>query len=137
MKKTLKIIIMCLLLAGCGQDDEQSKNADVQKNSGVFSATLMGNEYKIDVSCSYFDKDYFQFKSDKSDVTDTNGDGIIISGMESNGKFVLTIIDHEKTYSTGNLANFKKSNEKAEGSGTLFQEGTAATHDVQFTVTCS
>jgi len=129
-------MLVYVLLAGCGNGNNDSEKTTVQKNSGMFSGTVSENKYKIDVKCSYFDKDYFQFLSDRTDVSDTNGDGIIVSGMENNGKLVLTVIDNGKTFSTGNLANYKKGDEKAEGSGKLFEEGTSAAHDVQFVVTC-
>ena len=136
MKKIFTMIAICIPLIGCGKGNDESGSSNVQKNSGTFSGTVAGNEYKVDVSCSYFDKDYFQFNSDKTDVSDTNGDGVIISGMETNGKFTLTIIDKGKTFSVGNLSNFTKGENKAEGSGQLFEEGTADAHDVQFSVIC-
>lgn len=136
MKKIFTMIAMCILLIGCGEGNNESGNANAQKTSGLFAGAIAGNEYKVEVRCSYFDKDYFQFKSDKTDGSDTNGDGIIISGMETNGKFSLTIIDNGKTFSVGNLSNFSKSDNKADGSGKLFEEGTANAHDVQFAVSC-
>jgi hypothetical protein len=136
MKKIFTMIAICTLLIGCGKGNDENGSSNVEKNSGMFSGTAAGNEYKVKVNCSYFDKDYFQFLSDKTDVSDTNGDGLIISGMENNGKFILTIIDNGKTLSTGNLTTFTKGNNNAEGSGELFEEGTADTHDVQFSVIC-
>lgn len=136
MKQKLTMIAICILLAGCSKSGNEGESSNAQKNSGLFSGIVAGNEYKVGVNCSYFDKDYFQFKSDKTDISDTNGDGIILSGMENNGKFTLTIIDNGKTFSAGSLSNFTKGDDKAEGSGKLFEEGTAKAHDVQFTVTC-
>ena len=106
------------------------------KRTQVCSATVAGNEYQVKVSCSYFDKDYFQFLSDKTDASDSYGDGLVISGMENKGKFILTIIDNGKTFSSGNLSNFIKGENNAEGSGKLFEEGMAGTHDFQFSVNC-
>jgi hypothetical protein len=130
------MVATCILLLGCGEGNDKSGTSKVQKSSGMFSGTVAGNEYKVAVNCSYFDKDYFQFKSDKTDISDTNGDGIIISGMENNGQFALTIIDNGKKYSAGNVTSFSKGDNKANGSGKLFVEGTADAHDVQFTVNC-
>ena len=59
----------------------------------------------------------------------------VLSGMENNGKLVLTIIDNGKTFSAGNVS-FTKGDNKAVGSGKLFEEVTAIAHDVQFTVLC-
>ena len=130
MKNIFSIIAMCILLISCGEGNDESGG------SGMFSGSVAGNEYEVEISCSYFDKDYFQFKSDKTDISDTNGDGIIVSGMETNGKFTLTIIDNGKTFSVGNLSYFSKGDNKAQGSGKLFEEGTANAHDVQFSVIC-
>ena len=136
MKKLFTMFAMCTLIVACGEGNSGSENSGVQKNTGMFSGSVAGNEYKVEVSCAYFDKDYFQFKSDKTDISDTNGDGIIISGMQTSGKFTLTIIDNGKTFSVGNLSNFSKGDGKAEGSGKLFEEGTSEAHDVQFSVIC-
>ena len=136
MKKIFTMIAMCILSIGCGEGNNESGNSNVQKTPGLFTGAIAGKEYKVEVRCSYFDKDYFQFKSDETDVSDTNGDGIIISGMETNGKFTLTVIDNGKTFSAGNLSNFSKGGNKAEGSGKLFEEGAANAHDVQFAVSC-
>jgi len=136
MKKIFTMIAIGSLLISCDKGNDENGSTDVQKNTGMFSGTVAGNEYKIKVSCSDFDKDYFQFLSDKTDASDTNRDGFVISGMESNGKFILTIIDNGKTFSSGNLSNFTKGDNNAEGSGKLFEEGTAGTHDIQFSVNC-
>ncbi len=107
-----------------------------QAAAGNFSGNLADTEYNVAVICEYFDQDYFQFKSDQTDVTDTNGDGIVISGMQNNGKFVLTIIDGGTTYSTGNLSNFQKGDNAATGSGTLYEDGGTGTAEASFSVDC-
>ncbi|MBV1905929.1 MAG: hypothetical protein KUG75_07620 [Pseudomonadales bacterium] len=136
MKKIFTMIAMCILLIGCGEENNESGNSNTQKTSGLFTGAFAGNEYTVEVRCSYFDKEYFQFKSDKTDVSDKNGNGIVISGMETNGQFSLTIVDNGKTYSVGNLSNFSKGDNKADGSGKLFEEDTANAHDVLFAVNC-
>jgi hypothetical protein len=134
MKKIFCVIAMSGFLIGCSDGNAESSNT--QKRSGLFAGAIDGDEYKVEVSCSYFDEDYFQFKSDKTDVSDSNGDGIVISGMETNGKFTLTIIDNGKTFSAGSLSDFSKGDNKATGSGKLYEEGEPGAHDVQFSVSC-
>jgi hypothetical protein len=136
MKTILAIIAMCIPLIGCGEGNNETKSANVLKNPSMFSGVVGGKEYKVAVNCSYFDTDHFQFLSDKTDVSDTNGDGIAISGMEFNGKFMLTIIDNGKTFSIGNLASFSKGDNKAEGSGKLYEDDTHNVYDVHFSVIC-
>ena len=61
---------------------------------------------------------------------------MVVSGMDTNGKFALTIIDNGRTFSVDNLSEFSKGDNTAEGSGKLFEEGTADAHDVRFFVSC-
>ena len=136
MKTIFTVLVAGIVMAGCGKGGNEDGGSGMEKAAGMFTGAVAGNEYRVEVNCSYIDKDYFQFKSDKTDITDTNGDGLIITGMETGGKFSLTINDNGKTFSVGNLANFSKGNNKAEGSGQLFEEGTSAAHDVRFSVVC-
>jgi hypothetical protein len=136
MKNLCTMLALCPLLISCGGGSGESQDAAGQTASGKFSGTVAGNTYQVAVSCDYFDQDYFQFKSDRTDASDSNGDGIVISGMQNNGKFVLTIMDSGTTFSTGNLSNFEKGDNKATGSGTLFEDGGTDTAEVQFSIDC-
>ncbi|MEO0571503.1 MAG: hypothetical protein AAF039_07330, partial [Bacteroidota bacterium] len=75
------------------------------------------------VNCSFFGEDYFYFKSDKLETTDTNGDGIVITGHQQDDKMILTLILDGKTYSAANLAVQKKEF-TAKGAGKLFLQDT-------------
>jgi len=83
---------------------------------------LGGKQYKVTIECSYFNEDYFTFRSDRTDVTDNDGDGLIISGFQKDEKLVLTVIDNGKTFSAANL-QFTKDNNTASGRGRLFEDG--------------
>ncbi|MGA9574274.1 MAG: hypothetical protein WBS20_10045 [Lysobacterales bacterium] len=103
---------------------------------GFFKGVVGERAYLVNVECSNLEQDYFSFKSDPSDVNDTNGDGLIISGMQNGEKFVLTIVDNGETFSVGRLANFNKTPDGAEGSGTLFQDNSTASFASHFSVKC-
>ncbi len=126
---------MLITLSACSKGSGEGASAKVKKNSGMFTGTVAEKKYKVGVNCTDIDKDYFRFLSDRTDVSDTNGDGIVLSGMENNGKLVLTIIDNGKTFSAGNV-KFTKGNNNAQGSGKLFEQGGDAIHEVKFTVNC-
>ena len=124
------------VLTACGGSDDAAPTASSDAKPSKFSGTLDGKSYDVDVSCSFFSTDSFTMRSDKTDVTDSNSDGLIISGDEFNGGFSLTIVDQGNTYSIGRLEDFTKGDNSAQGSGQLIEEGTSAMKDVEFTVTC-
>jgi hypothetical protein len=127
--------VTALLLLGCHGEAAQGDSAE-KTGASSFTATMAEQQYNVAVTCSYFDQDYFQFLSDKTDMTDSNGDGLIISGMQNGKKLVLTINDHGTSYSTGGLRDFTKKDSIATGSGILYAEGSSNTVNVQFTVVC-
>jgi len=103
---------------------------------GTFDGTLEGKEYKVEVTCSNLDQGDFQFRSDKTDIDDTNGDGIIIYGTQNQGRFLLTLTDHGTTYSASNIQKFARSLNGAEGEGLLYVDGQADVPYVRFSVDC-
>lgn len=132
-------IISILLILGCDSNNKSKNASETSKKSeytGSFKATTSYKAYSVNVRCSNFDKDYFQFFSDKDDVTDSNGDGIIISGFQDGKKLNLTIVDNGKSFSTGNITGFTKGHGILTAKGVLFKEGTAETIDVSFFVKC-
>ncbi len=102
----------------------------------VKGAQLGEREISVEINCRFLEQDYFTFLSDRTDTTDSNSDGLIISGMQTSDKFLLTITADGETYSTGKLASFEKSANGARGSGSLFHDGPGSTQDVEFTVVC-
>jgi len=123
-----------MTLTGCSQDDADAPAATA--NPGTFTGTVGETDYKVEVRCEYFDQDYFTFMSDATDVSDTNGDGIIISGMQVGDKLVFTVTDNGKTYSVGRLASFSKGDNQAVGSGRVHEDGSTNSYDARFLVTC-
>ncbi|MGD8580557.1 MAG: hypothetical protein PVI46_14590 [Lysobacterales bacterium] len=148
MQRILFAAVGCLLLAGCGNGNEATAtNADsdtpqapashTQASShGKFTGSVGDQTYEVDVDCFHLDKDWFTFLSDQDDVSDSNGDGQNISGMQNGDKFVFTVVDHGKTYSTGNLTSFSKSATGASGSGTLWLDGASGQFEAEFSVDC-
>ena len=139
MKKQRVIVaplVVLALLSACGNGNASNDASSSQAGSSTFTGTLGDKHYEVAVTCRFFDTDSFMMKSDRTDSSDSNGDGIIISGEEFNGKFILTIIDNGVKYSTGRLANFSKGDNRAEGSGELMEDGGTGRKDVEFVVTC-
>ena len=140
MRTVLLAITSCALILGCGDGtanpQSQAKPAANSAGGGMFDGKVGDRTYHVGVECSYLDQDYFTFNSDRTDATDTNGDGLIISGMQNGDKFVLTIVDNGLKFSAGRLDSFSKSDTGAEGSGTLFQDGSPDSFAAQFKVSC-
>lgn len=103
---------------------------------GKFVGTIGKDEVAMEVDCKNLDQPFFQFQSDKFDHKDSDGDGIVLSGMEHDGKFVLTYIVNDFTLSTAKLDEFEKSATGAKGSGTLHSEDATQKKQVSFELTC-
>jgi len=140
MKTVNLAIAFGALILGCGDGtanpETQAKPAAKPTGGGMFDGKVGDRSYHLGVTCSYLDQDYFMFKSDRTDAVDSNGDGLVVSGMQNGDKFVLTVIDNGVTFSTGRLDSFSKSGTGAEGSGTLYQDGSPDSFAAQFTVNC-
>ena len=142
MKKLCAVTLVSVFLFACSKGDEGNQTAPAQAYPGTFTGTLTGQdfskEYKVAVRCSGFDTDDFEFNSDRLTTVDSNGDGIIISGMAFKDKFIFSIKDQGKEFSTGRLANVSKGDNGMEGSGSLWQDNArGASFDVRFSMTCN
>jgi hypothetical protein len=135
------LLVFALLLAGCGGDSEGSASgastASASSYPGTFTATVGAQNYDVPVNCSGLGEDYFEFRSDRSDASDTNGDGYVVSGMKTGEKLILTVMDHDTTWSTPNLADWTVDGTTVTGSGSLYEDGgESRTRDASFTVEC-
>lgn len=111
-------------------------SADQPSGTGYFDGVVGDHAFLVNVQCSDLEQDYFRFLSDRTDVADSNGDGVIISGMQNGEKFVLTVTNNGETFSTGRLENFKKNATGATGSGRLYQDNSTGYLETHFTVVC-
>lgn len=149
MKLGIIALVSCGLVVGCGndvQDTEQTASSAAEstpaptpastRGSGSFTGRVGEKSYAVDVKCSSLKQRYFNFKSDQTDAVDSNGDGLIISGLQNTDDFILTIIDNGVTYWAPRLASFEKSDVGAQGSGTLMEERSLESFDAEFSVTC-
>ncbi|WP_066224597.1 hypothetical protein [Formosa haliotis] len=143
MKAILCTIILAVLALGCQEKKEKQlvENNSVTseksvKDKSIFKATLGDKTYEVEIQCSYFNEDYFQFKSDKFDVGDSNGDGINISGFQDGKKLILSIEDQGVHYSSPGVLTWKKMNDSFTGEGELYEEGSVKKIKVKFSGEC-
>ena len=139
------ITLSALVLVACGaKEPVPEKKGEMQpslasssdSSGGRFKATLGDAVYDLEVGCTGLDQDYFSFLSDKNDVTDSNGDGLVISGMQIGKNLILTIINQDDSWSAPSLAEWKKSSSGATGSGQVYLKSDSSLHEVVFEVTC-
>ncbi len=132
------LLSLALIGIGCKGENKTDKNPNGSQNmeKSTVYVNMEGSEYSVDVNCAFFAEDYFYFKSDKLETTDTNGDGIVITGHQQNQKMILTLIVEGKTYSAANFG-IKKTASTAIGEGKLFAEGSAESFDTSYKVTCN
>jgi len=136
MMKVTMTTVFALALA-CALDAAAEEAQSQQAAAGSYFDGVVGDHaYLVNVRCRDLEQDYFRFLSDRTDAADSNGDGVIISGMQDGGKFILTVVDNGVKLSTGRLENFTKNPNGATGSGTLHQDGSTASLEGHFTVVC-
>lgn len=143
----LLIALLPILLICCKselkKEETQTQSKGKKEVPNVFKnieksrveVNIEGAVYTSTVNCSYYNEDYFYFKSDKLETTDTNGDGIVINGHQQDDKIALTLIVEGTTYSASNF-NIQKKEFTATGTGKLFKEGTAKAFKASYTVMC-
>jgi hypothetical protein len=134
-------LFLALLLAGCGGNGDGNASASgttsASSYDGTFTATVGDRSYDVPVNCSGLGEDDFEFRSDRSDASDTNGDGYVVSGMQNGEKFILTVMDHDTTWSTPNLSEWTVDGTTVEGAGPLYEDGgDNRTRSVSFTANC-
>ena len=79
----IKIICLLpvLLLAACGDSNDNSASNSSGYTNGAFTATLGEIRLDVEVVCGNFnDEDAFFFNSDKTGFKDIDGDGILVAG---------------------------------------------------------
>jgi len=106
-----------------------------QPEKGRIIITLDGMDYHSPVKCSYFGENYFYFKSDDLETTDTNGDGIVINGHQQGSNMILTLMMNEKTYTAANMG-LQKREFIALGTGKLFSEDGTESFKTTYKVIC-
>ncbi len=147
MRKELIILIVATLVCCKTENKKERPQADsksktttpnVFKNAEKSTVTvnIEGTEYSSPCNCSYFGEDYFYFKSDKLETTDTNGDGIVINGHQQNDKMILTVILNRTYYSAANLG-IEKKEFTASGAGKLFSEDGSESFNTTYKVSCN
>lgn len=158
MKIRMIVILCCVFVVGCGsetQDSEQTASSGdtparaAPSEKGSFKGRVGENVYAVDVKCSSLNQRYFNFMSDQTgefgsnnfvgspgSAIDSNGDGLIIFGLQNTDDFILTIIDNGVTYTANRLSTFEKSATGAQGSGTLFEESALESYPAEFSVRC-
>jgi len=110
--------------------------ANGQAGTGYFDGVVGDHAFLVNIDCSNLEQDYFSFLSDRTDAADSNGDGVIISGMQNGDKFSLTVINNGESFSTGRLENFKKNATGATGSGRLYKDNSTTILESHFIAVC-
>ena len=148
MKHALLFVMIPVLICCKGESNRENsetnpkgdtENLNVFKDAEKSTVTIKmeGTEYKVRVNCAFFGEDHFYFKSDKLETTDTNGDGIVITGHQENHKMILTLIVEGTTYSAANFS-IEKKEFTAMGTGKLFLEDANeyVAHEATYEVNC-
>ncbi|CDF80352.1 hypothetical protein BN863_26400 [Formosa agariphila KMM 3901] len=144
MKNYVLLLSICFILCSCKEKAKSEVNKDIPVTTataehtnkrGTFKAVAPSKTYEVEIDCSYLEEDYFQFKSDKLDVGDSNGDGLNISGFQNGKGLMLAIVDNGVNFSAPNVLTWEKTNNGFKGSATLYEEGSASVNSIKITFT--
>lgn len=116
--KKIALLITLIVSISCG--DKSSKNSGGMTDTKM-TATIGGENYEVDVRYYLDDTSGLTVYSDKNDVTDSNGDGLVIAIFEFKGKLQFDFVENGKRLG-GKIVEWKKTDEKITGSGELRPE---------------
>lgn len=98
------------------------------------TATIDGENYEVDVRYYLDETNGLTVYSDKSDVADSNGDGLIFGIFELNGKLQFDFVKNGDRLG-GKIVEWTKTNDQISGSGELKPEnGLGQGTPVRFTL---
>ncbi len=104
---------------------------------GRFRGTIDTKSYDVAVSCYDLNTEHFRFHSDEWAQKDTNEDGVIVSGVKSDNKFVLFIRGAGRMFKIA-LDRLEKTKNTFEYVGEVVRENIwgKRTYPLNFRVTC-
>lgn len=125
------LLLAALLATGCGQQGEPG----IEPNGRV-QLELLGKTYEVEVVCRDIAGEHFRFLSDATEAHDTNGDGLVVSGVQQGEQLMLVLVDQGRSYRANRLSSWEKTAAGATGSGMMLEDGTAAPYGVSFRLSC-
>jgi len=93
--KILNLSVIFLLLS-CNPEtrsDFAGKSDESEILKGIFTAQVNGESYEVAITCYDFYREPLTFKSDVTDVEDSNGDGLVIFGSQHSTGLAFTIME--------------------------------------------
>lgn len=149
MKTTFAMILSICFVASCGTADDDptlsvapdrsAVNASGENNDGgKISLTIDGASHSATVKCHVFEEGNLRFLSDNFGAADDDGDGLIITGVESlDGHLQLVVTMNGVVLRSERLNSFQREENGASGSGKLRMDGDSTNLvDVDVSVTC-
>jgi len=118
MKKIYTIVILLALIQACGGGTAEKAGG---MNDTQMTAQIGEENYEIDVRYYLDDASGLTVYSDKNDVTDSNGDGLIFAIFEYNGKLQFDFVKEGERLG-GKITDWEKTNNSITGEGELKPE---------------
>ena len=125
------LLLTTLLATGCGQQ----AGTGIEPNGRV-QVELLGRTYEVEVVCRDISGERFRFLSDATEAHDSNGDGLVVSGVQQGEQLMLILVDQGRSYRANRLSTWEKTPDGATGSGMMLEDGTAAPYGVSFRLSC-
>lgn len=117
-KRYLVLVIMTIAMISCGGGTGESTRQMVDSQ---MMTEIGGESYTVDVRYYMDEANGLTVYSDKNDVTDSNGDGLIFGVFEHNGKLQFDFVKNGERLG-GQITDWKKSANAVTGTGELKPE---------------
>lgn len=114
--------ILAITLCACGGSSSQNEGW----KEGTITVTVDGQEFKDEVRVYSQPDEEITMYSDKSDVEDSDGDGLIVAIFQMGNKLQFDFVDDGERYG-GRVEDWQMTDDKLSGTGTLQKEGDFAT----------
>lgn len=120
--KNILVTITIIGLSACGGSSESSSSSD----SGGWTTTTMTTKvgdttYNVEVRYYLDAENGLTVFSDKNDISDSNGDGLIFAIFETNGKLQFDFVDNGKRLGA-RVTDWTRANGTISGLGELKPE---------------
>lgn len=133
--KSILTFFCFVLLYNCISDSYAVQGANgnhIIPKTKNFKATFNDKTYDVIVECAVVNETSFKFKSDHTEIFDSNGDGLVISGIQDKKVLSFSIIDGDKAYSINTISSWNNVDNFVSGKGTMLLVGTTKQFDVRF-----
>lgn len=128
----MKYLLLVLFVAflAC---KENSSSGESSWKDGQFTAQFLNKTYEDEIRYYLGNTDGLTVYSDKNDIEDSDGDGLIVALFQTGDEIQLDLVDNGVRYG-GQITNWQQTKSEITGSGEMKEESNFQNHNISFTL---